>query len=83
MISGEGKFAPDIFADQVSFYREKLTGASIEEGESAIPVEADDGIGGRFKNLEQLSRVELVFKDGIAYDPKKLVNSVRGMLGIR
>jgi hypothetical protein len=24
-----------------------------------------------------------VFKDGIAYDPAKLINSVRGMVGIR
>lgn len=33
------------------------------------------------EDLAQLSRVDLVFKDGIAYDPKKLVESVRGKIG--
>ena len=33
------------------------------------------------QDLAQLSRVDLVFRDGIAYDPKKLVESVRGKIG--
>ncbi|HSC13169.1 MAG TPA: amidohydrolase, partial [Rhodanobacteraceae bacterium] len=35
------------------------------------------------QRIADVENVELVFKDGIAYDPKKLINSVRGMLGIR
>ena len=35
------------------------------------------------QHIADVEDVELVFKDGIAYDPKKLINSVRGMLGIR
>jgi len=35
------------------------------------------------QRIADVENVELVFKDGIAYDPKKLVNSVRSMLGIR
>jgi len=33
------------------------------------------------ERLEELSRLDLVFRDGIAYDPKKLADSVRGKIG--
>ena len=33
--------------------------------------------------IKDIENVELVFKDGVAYDPAKLINSVRGMVGIR
>jgi hypothetical protein len=33
--------------------------------------------------IEDIENVELVFKDGIAYDPARLIGSVRGMVGIR
>jgi len=33
------------------------------------------------ERLEELSRLDLVFRDGIAYDPKKLAESVRGKIG--
>jgi amidohydrolase family protein len=35
------------------------------------------------QRIADIENVELVFKDGVAYDPTKLVNSVRGMVGIR
>jgi hypothetical protein len=35
------------------------------------------------QHVADIENVELVFKDGVAYDPTKLVNSVRGMVGIR
>jgi hypothetical protein len=35
------------------------------------------------QRIADVENVELVFKDGIAYDPKKLINSVRGMVGVR
>jgi imidazolonepropionase-like amidohydrolase len=35
------------------------------------------------QRIADVENVELVFKDGVAYDPLKLVNSVRGMVGIR
>ena len=35
------------------------------------------------QRIADIENVELVFKDGVAYDPKKLINSVRGMVGIR
>lgn len=35
------------------------------------------------KNIEDIENVETVFKAGIGYDSKKLIESVRGQLGIR
>jgi imidazolonepropionase-like amidohydrolase len=35
------------------------------------------------KTIADVEKVELVFKDGVAYDPAKLVESVRGLVGIR
>ena len=35
------------------------------------------------EHIQTMENVELVFKDGIAFDPAKLINSVRGMVGIR
>ncbi len=35
------------------------------------------------KTIADVEKVELVFKDGVAYDPAKLVESVRGLVGLR
>ena len=35
------------------------------------------------QKIEDIENVEAVFKDGIGYDPAKLIESVRGMVGIR
>ena len=35
------------------------------------------------KNIKDIENVELVFKDGVGYDPQKLADSVRGLVGIR
>jgi hypothetical protein len=35
------------------------------------------------EHIQAVENVELVFKDGVAYDPVKLTNSVRGMVGTR
>ena len=35
------------------------------------------------KQLEDIENVETVFKDGIGYDSPKLIESVRGVVGIR
>ncbi len=34
-------------------------------------------------NIADIERVETVFKDGVAYDPVRLADSVRGMVGLR
>jgi imidazolonepropionase-like amidohydrolase len=33
--------------------------------------------------IEDVEKVEMVFKDGVGYDPRKLIESVRGLVGIR
>jgi len=35
------------------------------------------------KNIRDIEKVETVFKDGVGYDPEKLKQSVRGMVGLR
>jgi imidazolonepropionase-like amidohydrolase len=35
------------------------------------------------RNIGDIENVEMVFKDGIGYDPTKLVESVRGTVGSR
>jgi len=39
--------------------------------------------GNRAKNIDDVERVETVFKDGVGYDPKKLMRSVEGLMGLR
>jgi imidazolonepropionase-like amidohydrolase len=34
-------------------------------------------------NINDIEKVEMVFKDGIGYDPAKLTESVRGLVGLR
>ncbi|MCA1826634.1 MAG: amidohydrolase family protein [Myxococcales bacterium] len=35
------------------------------------------------KEIADIEKVEIVFKDGVGYDPQKLADSVRGLVGIR
>lgn len=39
--------------------------------------------GDRAKNIDDVKRVETVFKDGVGYDPAKLMRSVEGLMGLR
>jgi hypothetical protein len=34
-------------------------------------------------NIENIEKVETVFKDGVGYDPAKLIQSVTGLVGLR
>jgi imidazolonepropionase-like amidohydrolase len=53
---------------------------SIAPGKAAdlVVVKGDPG-----KNIADIENVEIVFKDGVGYDPEKLIQSVRGLVGIR
>jgi len=33
--------------------------------------------------ISDIEAVEIVFKDGVGYDPAKLIDSVRGLMGLR
>ena len=39
--------------------------------------------GNPVKNIADVEKVDTVFKDGIGYDPHKLIESVRGLVGLR
>jgi hypothetical protein len=53
---------------------------SLEVGKSAdiVVIHGDPSA-----NINDIEKVEIVFKDGVGYDPAKLLNSVRGIVGIR
>ncbi len=53
---------------------------SIEAGKAAdlIVVTGDPSV-----RIADISNVEIVFKDGVAYDPARLIASVRGTVGMR
>jgi hypothetical protein len=39
--------------------------------------------GNPARDIADIEKVETVFKDGVGYDPRKLVDSVRGNVGLR
>jgi hypothetical protein len=39
--------------------------------------------GNPSKDIHDVEKVEIVFKDGVGYSPQKIVESVRGLMGIR
>jgi imidazolonepropionase-like amidohydrolase len=39
--------------------------------------------GNPAKNIDDIENVELVFKDGVGFDPTKLTQSVQGLVGQR
>jgi imidazolonepropionase-like amidohydrolase len=39
--------------------------------------------GNPAKNIHDIEKVDIVFKDGVGYSPQKLIESVRGLVGIR
>lgn len=39
--------------------------------------------GNPAEKIENVEKVEIVFKDGVGYDPAKLIKSVTGLVGLR
>jgi imidazolonepropionase-like amidohydrolase len=39
--------------------------------------------GNPAEKIDNMEKVELVFKDGVGYDPDALIQSVRGLVGLR
>ncbi len=67
-----------------------LNGAEFEGkadsiGSLAVGKSADVVVihGDPSANINDIEKVEIVFKDGVGYDPAKLLDSVRGIVGIR
>jgi imidazolonepropionase-like amidohydrolase len=53
---------------------------TIADGKDADLVVVD---GNPAKTIGDVEKVEIVFKDGVGYDPQKLIESVRGLTGLR
>lgn len=53
---------------------------SIAAGKNADLVVLD---GNPMKNIDDIEKVDTVYKDGMGYDPAKLIQSVTGVVGIR
>jgi Amidohydrolase family len=62
------------------FMGEDKSIGSIEAGKAADLVLLN---GNPAKNIKDIENVELVFKDGVGYDPAKLVKAANGTVGLR
>src|SRR5262249_4441582 len=63
----------------------KFLGRSESVGSLAPGKQADIVLvkGDPSKNINDIENVETVFKDGVGYDSRKLVEAVRGQVGVR
>ena len=63
----------------------KLLGEETRTGSVTVGKQADLMIvrGNPAANIRDIENVEFVFKDGIAWDTEKLIQSVQGLVGIR
>jgi len=62
------------------FMAEDSTIGSIAVGKAADLVVI---AGNPVQNIDDIEKVDTVFKDGLGYDPAKLVQSVQGLVGLR
>jgi imidazolonepropionase-like amidohydrolase len=62
------------------FLGEERSIGSIAAGKAADLVVL---AGNPAKNIDDVEKVEIVFKDGVGYDPAKLIRSVEGLTGLR
>ncbi len=63
----------------------KFLGEDSQIGTLAAGKSADIVVlnGNPAANISDITKVDAVFKDGVAYDPDKLIDSVRGLMGLR
>lgn len=81
----EGGFTP-VEAIRIATYNgAKLLGEERRTGTIAAGKDADLVVieGNPAANIGDIRKVKLVFKEGAAYDPAKLLESVRGQAGLR
>ena len=60
-------------------------GKSSTVGSIAVGMNADLVVlgGNPAEKIENIEKVEMVFKNGVGYDPAKLIDSVTGLVGLR
>ena len=63
----------------------KFLGEDNHVGTLRVGKQADIVVikGDPSRDINDIEKVEIVFKDGKGYDPQKLINSVQGTVGLR
>jgi imidazolonepropionase-like amidohydrolase len=81
----EAGFTPLEAIRIATFNGAQYLGETERIGQIAVGRQADLFVtaGDPSTNINDIERVELVFKDGIGYDSAKLIESVRGSVGWR
>ena len=81
----EAGFTPIEAIKIASFNGAKFLGEDARIGSIAVGKQADLMVvkGNPAANISDIEKVEIVFKDGVGYDSEKLIQSVRGLVGIR
>jgi imidazolonepropionase-like amidohydrolase len=81
----EAGFTPIEAIKIATFNGAKFLGEDAHIGTIAVGKQADLMIvkGNPAANINDIERVEIVFKDGVGYDSEKLIQSVQGLVGIR
>lgn len=81
----EAGFTPLEAIKIASFNGAKFLGEDARIGSIAVGKQADLMVvrGNPAVNINEIEKVEIVFKDGVGYDSEKLIQSVQGLVGIR
>ena len=81
----EAGFTPLEAIKIASFNGAQFLGEQDHIGSLATGKQADIVLvkGDPSANISDIENVELVFKDGVGYDSKKLIDSVKGVVGVR
>jgi imidazolonepropionase-like amidohydrolase len=81
----EAGFSPVDAIKIASFNGARFLGEDARIGSIAVGKQADLMIvkGNPAANINDIEKVEIVFKDGVGYDTEKLIQSVQGLVGIR
>jgi len=81
----EAGFTPVEAIKIASLNGAKYLGRDAQIGSVAVGKQADLIVvkGDPSKNINEIENVEIVFKDGVGYDSAKLIDSVRGLVGVR
>jgi imidazolonepropionase-like amidohydrolase len=81
----EAGFTPLEAIKIASFNGAKFLGEDSRIGSIAVGKQADLMVvrGNPAANINEIEKVEIVFKDGVGYDSERLIQSVQGLVGIR
>jgi imidazolonepropionase-like amidohydrolase len=80
----EGGFTPLEAISIATLNGAKYLGRDQRVGTVAADKQADLIVvrGDPSANIADIENIEIVFKDGVGYDPEKLIGSVRGKVGL-